>query len=41
MAYLLKCFVGDRNSYNAEGVIPRKKYINAVQLTSMTKISLN
>jgi len=41
MAYLLKYFVGDENSDNAEVMIPRNKYTYTVKLTSMTKVTLN
>ena len=41
MACLLKYFVGDENSDNAEAMIPRKKYMYIVKLTSMTKVTLN
>jgi hypothetical protein len=41
MAYLMKYFVADDNSDNAEAMIPRNKYIYTVKLTSMTKVALN
>jgi hypothetical protein len=41
MAYSLKYFVGDENSYNTQAMNPRNKHINTVKLTSMTKVTLN